>query len=166
MLCYQTVYASIKFVIKIHGDFCRWSGKFCLIFAFSLTTCYNSNALPQFGMSQYNSLNVQSWLKFQNGDSFTRNDQILNSMKLMISKIQRSWRQFCDVTFIWSFQTGLETTIFEAQVNFRHPFAPNSLFAFMLPRTGWVGAPKPTLSPGAGNPRYPLVKGMKKAGNR
>jgi len=28
---------------------------------------------------------------------------------IMISKIQRSWRQFCDVTVTWSFQTGLET---------------------------------------------------------
>jgi len=29
----------------------------------------------------------------------------------MISKIERSWRQFCDVTITRSFQTGLETTI-------------------------------------------------------
>jgi len=30
---------------------------------------------------------------------------------LMISKIQRSWRQFCDVTIIGRFQTGLKTTL-------------------------------------------------------
>ena len=29
----------------------------------------------------------------------------------MISKIQRSWRQICDVTTTGTFQTGLETTI-------------------------------------------------------
>ena len=28
----------------------------------------------------------------------------------MISKIQRSWRQFCDVKITGSFQTGIETT--------------------------------------------------------
>jgi len=27
-------------------------------------------------------------------------------------------------------------------------------FYFMLPRTDWVGVPKLSLSPGAGNPRY------------
>ena len=29
----------------------------------------------------------------------------------MISKIQKSWCQFCDITITGSFQTGLETTI-------------------------------------------------------
>jgi len=32
------------------------------------------------------------------------------------------------------------------------PLNPNSLFASMLPRTGWAEAPKLTLCPGAGNP--------------
>jgi len=45
-----------------------------LAFAFSFTTCYSSNVFPQFGMSQYKRLNVQSWPKCQSGDSFTRND--------------------------------------------------------------------------------------------
>jgi len=36
----------------------------------------------------------------------------------------------------------------------RHHFTPNSLLASILLRTGWMEAPKPTLSPGAGNPRY------------
>jgi len=36
----------------------------------------------------------------------------------MISKIQRSWRQFRDVTVTWSFQTGPETTICRARVSF------------------------------------------------
>ena len=42
-----------------------------------------------------------------------------------------------------------------ARVSFRRPFTSNSVFASILPpgRAGW-GAPKLTLSPGAGNPRY------------
>jgi len=38
---------------------------------------------------------------------------------------------------------------------FDAPFVPYSFFASLLPRTGWVGgAPKLSLPPGAGNPRY------------
>jgi len=51
--CYQKIFAPKKFLIKIHADFCRWQGTFCLVFAFSFTSCYNSNALPQFGVLQY-----------------------------------------------------------------------------------------------------------------
>ena len=40
---------------------------FCIIVAFSFTSCCNSNVLPQFGILQYNSLNAQWWLKFQGG---------------------------------------------------------------------------------------------------
>ena len=64
-----------------------------------------------------------------------------------------SWRQSCDVTVIWSFQTGLETTTCGVRVSFRRPFAPNSFIASMLPLTSWVGGAQ-TLSPGGGNPRY------------
>jgi len=76
----------------------------------------------------------------------------------MISKIQRSRRQICDVTIAGCFHTGLETTTVyagdcRARVSFRHPFIPNSFFASMLPWTGWVGAPKLSLPPGVGNPR-------------
>jgi len=39
-------------------------------------------------------------------------------------------------------------------VSFQRPFIPNSFFASMLPWTGWVRAPKLSLPPGAGNPRY------------
>jgi len=35
-------------------------GTFCLVCAFYFTSCYNSNELPQSGMSQYNGLKVQS----------------------------------------------------------------------------------------------------------
>jgi len=72
----------------------------------------------------------------------------------MISKIQKSWRQLCDVTIAGSFQTGLKTAICMTRVRFRRPFIPNSFFASMLPWTGWVGAPKLSFSPGLGNPRY------------
>jgi len=65
----------------------------------------------------------------------------------MISKI-------CDVTVIWNFQTSPETTLCGALLSFRRPFIPNLFFAFVLPRTDWVGAPKLALSPGAGNLRY------------
>jgi len=45
----------------------------------------------------------------------------------------------------------------QGRVSFRRPFTPNSFFAYMLPLTDWVGAPKLTLSPGAGNPRCATV---------
>jgi len=49
-------------------------GTLCIVFAFSFTSYYESNVLPQFGMSQYDSLNVQALTRFQSSDSFTRND--------------------------------------------------------------------------------------------
>jgi len=49
---------------------------------------------------------------------------------------------------------GLETTLGGARVRFRRPLTTISLFASTLSRTGWVGAPKLTLFPGAGNHRY------------
>ena len=51
-------------------------GSFCQFFVFYFTSCCNSNAWPQSEMPQYNGLKVQ---KFQSEDSFTQNDQILNS---------------------------------------------------------------------------------------
>jgi len=51
-------------------------------------------------------------------------------------------------------RNDVETSIYGARVSFRPPFTPNSLFASMLPRTVWVGAPKLTLFPDTGNPRY------------
>ena len=48
----------------------------------------------------------------------------------MISKFQRSWRQFRDVTVIWNFQTSLDTTICgPARLSFRRSFTPNQ---------GWI----------------------------
>jgi len=40
---------------------------FCVVFAFSFTSSCNSNVLPQFGMSQYNSLNVNRDRNFEVG---------------------------------------------------------------------------------------------------
>jgi len=47
-----------------------------------------------------------------------------------------------------------------AGISFRCLFTPNSLFASILPWTGWVGAQKQTLFPGAGTPRYATVYRM------
>jgi len=38
------------------------------------------------------------------------------------------------------------------------PLTPKSFFVSMQPRTVWVGAPKLSLSPGAGNPRYATAR--------
>jgi len=61
--------------LKFMQIFADDQGHFCLDFGFSFTCCINSNVLPQIGMWQYNSLNVQSWTKYQCGYSFsvTRN---------------------------------------------------------------------------------------------
>jgi len=61
---------------------------------------------------------------------------------LMISKLQRSWRQLCGVTITVSFQTGLETPTcrrLQGPSQLSTPFIPNSFFASLLPWTGWVG---------------------------
>jgi len=58
-----------------------------------------------------------------------------------------------DVTVIWNFHAGIETTICGVRVTFRHPFAPNSLFAAVLCHlTGFVGALKRDFIPGRGKP--------------
>ena len=50
-----------------------FSPSFCIFFI-RCSSRNNSNVLSQFGISQYNSFNVQSWSKFQSEDNFTRND--------------------------------------------------------------------------------------------
>jgi len=57
----------------------------------------------------------------------------------IIVEIQATKRQFCDVTVIWSFQTGLETTICGARDSFRRLFTPNPCFASICchERAGW-----------------------------
>jgi len=78
----------------------------------------------------------------------------------MISKIQRSWRQFCDVTITGSFQTGLETTI---RMRLQGPSQLSTSLYYQLilriyaamNRLG--GGAKTEFPPGAGNPRYATV---------
>ena len=60
---------------------------------------------------------------------------------LMISKIQKSWRQSCDIAITGSFQTGLETTICrrsQGPSQLSTPLTPNSFFASSChERPGW-----------------------------
>jgi len=73
---------------------------------------------------------------------------------LMICKIQRSWRQFRDVTVIWSFQTGLDTFV-RGPCQFSTPLFPLlTTLSIYAATEGLGGAPKLILSPGAGNSRY------------
>ena len=91
---------------------------------------------------------IQQFDRYRNFKASCETVRFLTLRYLIISKIQRSWRQFRDTTVIWSCQTSLETTIRGTQVSFRRSFIPKSFFACMLPWTGWVGAPKPSLSRG------------------
>jgi len=92
--------------------------------------------------------------KISEGIASCETIRFLTLRQLMISRIQRSWRQFRDVTITGSFQTSLETNICRAWVSFLRPFIPNLFFASMLPWTCWVAASKLGLPPGVGNPRY------------
>jgi len=57
-----------------------------------------------------NGANQQAECSIVSEDNFTRSDWILQTLRqLMISKIQRSWRHFSDVTVIRSCRAGLET---------------------------------------------------------
>jgi len=58
MLWYQKIFAPIELYHWKSCKFLQTSGTLYLDFTFPFTGCYNSNVLPQFGMSQYNSLNV------------------------------------------------------------------------------------------------------------
>jgi len=77
-------------------------------------------------MSQYNSLKIQSWTKFQSRGGFTRNDWILNST--IVSYFQATsvltsilWRH-SHVKF-WS--GSIETTKCGAGITFDAPLFPN-----------------------------------------
>jgi len=103
-------------------------------------------------------------LKYKVGISETI--RFLTLRQLIISKLQWHRRQIHDVTVIWNDQMGLVTTICGARVSFWRPVTTNTLFASTLPRTGWVGAPKLTLSPGAGNPRCTTAPALEARGHR
>jgi len=105
-------------------------GNFCLVFAFSFISCYNSNVWPQFGMSQYNRLNVQSWLRnFKVGKASSERIRFLicDCNDFQVSKV---------LTSVMKFSCGYKNNYMRARVSFRRPFTPNSLFASMLPWTG------------------------------
>jgi len=75
----------------------------------------------------------------------------------MISKIQKSRRQFCDVTITGSFQTGLETTIcrrLQGPSQFSTPLYSQLTLRIYAAMNRLGGAPKLSLPPGARNRRY------------
>jgi len=83
------------------------------------------------------------------------NNQIPNSTNLalrMISKTQRAWDQFRDVTATWIFRR--ETTTSGDRVNFVRPFFPNSFWPSILRRTDW-GGKQTVFVPGRGKPQLP-----------
>jgi len=123
-------------VIKIHADFCRWSWSFLPSFCtFLHYSCCNSNVLPQFEVLQYNSLNVQSWPKFQSENSFTRNEKILNSTMVDDCDFQDT-EVLTSILWRHSYMKISD----RSQTSFWRPFTPNSLFACILychERVGW-----------------------------
>ena len=58
------------------------------------------------------------------------------------------------------FSDGLRNNYIRTRISFRWLFTPNSLFVSILPWTGWVGAQKLTLPPGARTPRHVTVYRM------
>jgi len=76
--CYQKPFVSITFFDLIHADFCRWSRNILPKFNFFFASLCNSNGLSQFGISQYNSVSVQFWFKFQSGNGFMRKVTLLS----------------------------------------------------------------------------------------
>ena len=76
---------------------------------------------------------------------------------LIISKIQRSWRQFYDVTTIGSFQTGQETTIcrrLQGPSQFPTPLDSQLILRIYTSMNGLGGGAKTEFAPGAGSHRY------------
>jgi len=64
----------------------------------------------------------------------------------MISKIQKSCRQFREVTVIWNFHPGLETNICWARVSFRRPLT----LSIYAATSGLGGGAKTDFVPGRG----------------
>ena len=103
MLFYQNIFVPIKVCHYIDADFCSWSDN---------VSHYNPNVLSQCGMPQCNSLNVQSWPKFQSAKWF--------------SDSKWFWRLKSLTSQALSFRTGWETKQLYA--------GPDSaFFAFLLP---------------------------------
>jgi len=77
-------------------------------------------------------------------------------LKLMISKTQRSWRQFCDVTTTGSFQTGLETIIcrrLQGPSQLSTPLYSQLILRIYAAMNRLGGGAKTEFAPGAGIPR-------------
>ena len=75
----------------------------------------------------------------------------------MISKIQRSRRQFCDVTITGSFQTGLETNIYrrlQCPSQLSTPLYSQLILRIYAAMNVLGGVAKTEFAPGAGNHRY------------
>jgi len=128
---------------------------FCLIFAFSFISCYNSNLLSQFRVSQYNSLKVQSWPKFRSRDSFTRNDLIRNSTivnDFQDPKVPTSipWRH----THMKLSDGCRNNYVRIAGLSQLSTRLCSQLILRICAATKRVEVPELTLYPGAGNPRY------------
>jgi len=75
----------------------------------------------------------------------------------MISKIQKSWRQFCDITITRSFQTGLETTTVyagdcRARVELSMPLYSQLILRIYAAMNGQGGGGKTEFAPGRGKP--------------
>ena len=130
-------------VIKIHVDVCRWSGKFSPSFCIFFHWLLELECIPQFVMSKYNKLIFECSIvtEITKWDSFTRNDSVngFQDSKVLTSQPDEAFRP--------------QTPLCGARVSFRRPFTPSSLFAHSA-TNGLGGAPKLTVSPCAGNPRY------------
>jgi len=75
----------------------------------------------------------------------------------MISKIQRSRRQLCDVTITESFQTGLETNIYrrlQCPSQLSTPLYSQLILRIYAAMNVLGGVAKTEFAPGAGNHRY------------
>jgi len=74
---------------------------------------------------------------------------------LMISKIQRSWREVCDITTIGRFQTGLETTTcrrLPVPNQLSTPLYSQLILRIYTAMNGLGGVAKTEFAPGRGKP--------------
>jgi len=80
----------------------------------------------------------------------------------MISKMQRSRRQFCDVTITGSFQTGLETSIcrrLHASSQLSTPLYSQLILRICAAMNGLGGGVKTEFAPGRGKPQVRIRLG-------
>jgi len=73
----------------------------------------------------------------------------------MVSKIQRSRRQFCDVTITGNFQTGLETNVcrrLQGPSQLSTPLYSQLILRISAAMNGLGGGVKTEFAPGRGKP--------------